>query len=259
MQWYYALNDQRRGPVAPSDFEKLVAEGTIRPDTLVWHEGMANWQAYSAIAAGGAAAATDANDDTAICAVSGKRYPKREMIQYEGQWISAEHRDAYFQRLREGVALPGVGAVPGPYGYGGFWRRFLAFAVDSILLWVVMVVLSMFLVPFIGNWLSHNPSRPGLPIVSMLVFYTFGLAFWFGYHIFFIRKYDATVGKLAMGIKIVRSDGGKLGVGRIVGRAFSYMLSGFFFYIGFIIAGFDRQKRALHDHICDTRVIKTRA
>src|SRR5207248_1376069 len=85
--------------------------------------------AQIASAAGGAAVLVGApavDDGTEVCAVSGKRYPRREMIQYEGKWISAEHRDAYFQRLREGVAQPGEGAVPGPFGYGGFWVRFAA-------------------------------------------------------------------------------------------------------------------------------------
>ena len=31
------------------------------------------------------------------------------------------------------------------------------------------------------------------------------------------------------------------------------------FGIGFIIAGFDSEKRAMHDMICDTRVIKVDA
>jgi uncharacterized RDD family membrane protein YckC len=36
------------------------------------------------------------------------------------------------------------------------------------------------------------------------------------------------------------------------------MLSAMILYIGYIMAGFDSQKRALHDMICDTRVIQTR-
>ena len=46
--------------------------------------------------------------------------------------------------------------------------------------------------------------------------------------------------------------------GRAVGRYFAQWLSAFILYIGYIIAGFDSEKRALHDHICDTRVIYTR-
>jgi len=46
--------------------------------------------------------------------------------------------------------------------------------------------------------------------------------------------------------------------GRAAGRYFAKMLSGIIMGIGYIMAGFDSQKRALHDMICDTRVIKSR-
>src|SRR5205085_12021153 len=48
MQWYYAIGDQRHGPVIQSEFERLVSVGTIKPDTLVWRQGMAAWQPYAA-------------------------------------------------------------------------------------------------------------------------------------------------------------------------------------------------------------------
>ena len=40
MQFYYAEDDQQKGPVDPG---QLAAVG-VRPDTLVWREGMADWQ-----------------------------------------------------------------------------------------------------------------------------------------------------------------------------------------------------------------------
>jgi hypothetical protein len=48
-------------------------------------------------------------------------------------------------------------------------------------------------------------------------------------------------------------------VGRIVGRHFSEWVSGMILLIGYIMAAFDKeQRRALHDHMCDTRVIDVR-
>ena len=119
MQWYYAVGDQRHGPVEQAEFEKLVSDGTIKGDTLIWRAGMAEWQPSSAVM-GATSGAPGVDDGTEVCAVSGKRYPRREMISYEGKWISGEHRDAYFQRMREGIAQPNESAVPGPFGYGGF-------------------------------------------------------------------------------------------------------------------------------------------
>jgi hypothetical protein len=49
MDWYYAQHDQRMGPVNEADLERLVKEGTITPDSLVWHEGMAQWTRYGEV------------------------------------------------------------------------------------------------------------------------------------------------------------------------------------------------------------------
>ena len=62
--------------------------------------------------------------------------------------------------------------------------------------------------------------------------------------------------RLALKIKIVTADGGRVSYARAFGRYFAKMLSGFTCAIGFIIAAFDNpQKRALHDYICNTRVV----
>jgi uncharacterized RDD family membrane protein YckC len=78
------------------------------------------------------------------------------------------------------------------------------------------------------------------------------------YAVFFISRYSATPGKLAVGLKLVRSDGSPLSTGRIIGRYFSEWLSSITLLIGYIMAGFDEEKRALHDRICDTRVIRAK-
>lgn len=53
MNWYYAEAGQQKGPVNETELQALAAAGTVKPDTLVWHEGLAGWQPY-AQAAGGA-------------------------------------------------------------------------------------------------------------------------------------------------------------------------------------------------------------
>jgi uncharacterized RDD family membrane protein YckC len=53
------------------------------------------------------------------------------------------------------------------------------------------------------------------------------------------------------------SEGDRVSFARAVGRHFAKYISGLILGIGYIMAGFDEQKRALHDRICDTRVIKS--
>jgi uncharacterized RDD family membrane protein YckC len=261
MQWYYAVNNQRQGPLAESEFEKLVADGIVKGDTLVWRTGMAEWRPYASVAAT-LPPAPGTGDDTAVCAVSGQRYPKREMIQYEGQWISAEHRDTFFQRLREGVVTSNADGMPGPHGYGGFWERFVAKFLDGLIVGVVSVLLNVTLSAIIfstPNYIAGvREGTEGQRLAFQLTSNVIGIALGLSYAIFFIRRYSATPGKMALGLKLVRADGSPLSVGRIVARHFAEWLSAFTLTIGYVMAAFDDEKRSLHDRICDTRVIKTR-
>ena len=69
------------------------------------------------------------------------------------------------------------------------------------------------------------------------------------------RSAGGTPGKMACGLKIIRSDGSALSYGRAIGRYFATMLSSFTLGIGYLMVAFDDEKRALHDRVADTRVI----
>ena len=258
MQWYYAAGDQRQGPIEQAEFDRLVSTGTIKSDTLVWRQGMPNWQPYSTVAGATGGVATAVDDGTEVCVVSGKRYPRREMVQYEGKWISAEHRDEYFQRMREGVATPGSSTVPGPFGYGGFWRRFVGRFVDGLIQWVIVMVFGLIVGVIFGATGALRSGEPGMIILMQAIIQILALGAGICYDVYFVRKFDATPGKMAMGMKVLRADGSKLTTGRIIGRYFAHIISGLPLAIGYIVAAFDDEKRTFHDRICDTRVIKTR-
>jgi uncharacterized RDD family membrane protein YckC len=60
---------------------------------------------------------------------------------------------------------------------------------------------------------------------------------------------------MACGLRVVRPDGESLTFMRAFGRHFAEMLSGLILMIGYLMAAFDSEKRALHDRISDTRVV----
>jgi len=73
----------------------------------------------------------------------------------------------------------------------------------------------------------------------------------------YLGRYGATPGKMAVKIRVVTPDGGPISYGRATGRFFADILSGMICYIGYLMVAFDKeQRRALHDHICGTRVVK---
>jgi hypothetical protein len=47
--WFYASEGKQQGPYPEAQFRDLIAQGVVRPDTLVWSEGMAGWQKASEI------------------------------------------------------------------------------------------------------------------------------------------------------------------------------------------------------------------
>ena len=61
--------------------------------------------------------------------------------------------------------------------------------------------------------------------------------------------------KMLMKVKVVMPDGGRVSYSRALGRHFAKILSGIILYIGYLMAFWDDEKRALHDRICSTRVI----
>jgi len=245
MSWYYALNGKQQGPVSDDELTQLVNAGTVRAETLVWKDGWPDWRAYGTVAptiSGAATAMADA--DTAVCAVSGQRRPKRDMLEFEGRWVSAEHKDEFLQRLREGVSLPS------DVVYGTFGRRFSAKFIDGLIVGVVNAVISAFL----GAALASAGK-----IVVQVVVQLVGISLTLAYLVYFIRKNDATPGKKAMGLRLLRADGSKLSKRRIIGRHFAEYLSSLTLLIGYLMAAFDKeQRRALHDRIADTRVIDVR-
>ena len=70
-------------------------------------------------------------------------------------------------------------------------------------------------------------------------------------------KHQATLGKMALGLKVVDIYGRPISVGRAYGREFAKILSALICLIGYIMAGFSAKKQALHDLIAGTLIVKT--
>ncbi len=191
-----------------------------------------------------------------FCTECGRRYPPEELVRFGHNVVCAECKPRFVQRIQEGA--PTAGAVT----YGGFWRRFLALIIDSIILAVVLVPINMIFVLMIGRSTpvtpdgKLNPAQMGLFFGYIGLISLFGFAIHFAYEVYFLSQKWATPGKMVLGMKVVTATGERLSVGRAVGRFFGRLLRSLTLCIGYLIAAFDLQKRALHDHICGTRVIR---
>lgn len=50
MDWYYSDGKKQQGPVSETEFNALVEAGLVQPSTMVWHEGLGDWQTHGSLA-----------------------------------------------------------------------------------------------------------------------------------------------------------------------------------------------------------------
>ena len=128
--------------------------------------------------------------------------------------------------------------------YSGFWRRFVAYVIDNILLSVVFWLLALVLGGIGGDG-------------GVIVAYILGAIGWLGYYAAMESSTSqATVGKMALGIQVTDLEGNRISFGKALGRNLAKIISALIFYIGFIMAAFTAKKQALHDMIAGTLVVK---
>lgn len=262
MEWHYADNGRQVGPVSEEQLLQLVQSDVVRPETLVWHLGMAEWKPFREAGPTSAPPLPRYGDYSRPCASCGRTFPTSDLAMFGDAAICVECKPAWVQRMRQGMA----NAIPGQLRYAGFWIRLVAQFIDGVLLTAVLG--TIFAVFFGGSYFAmvRQAAQPGSdpslvmgPMYARMgVYQLIGLAIGVAYAVFFWTRFGATPGKMALGLRVVNPDGQLIGVGQAVGRYFSYLLSAMILYIGYMMAGWDDQKRALHDRIASTRVIKTR-
>ena len=137
----------------------------------------------------------------------------------------------------------------------GFLVRLAAYLVDSILvgagLLLVRLVLSgLFSLiadsPFGGNVLFQYTWKD-------IILYVLGA----GYYVLCLYYTGTTVGKRLFNLRVIHEGGsGELTFVDVLYReTVGKFLSGIFLCAGYLMAGLGREKRALHDILCDTRVV----
>lgn len=245
MRWYYANNNQRQGPVGELEFARLARDGVIKGDTLVWRHGMADWKPYSEVV---------------------ETLPPPEIRPAESVEGSQEQPGSVPQAMREDRESAEEAAPQ--LDYAGFWIRAAAKMVDMFII-IFFVAITAGLLG-IGQSANMPETFPELVEVlqdrqrlaslmeemAALTRYEFVVSlvyFWL-----FIAFKEATPGKMVFGLKVVRSNGSKLGYLRSLARFFGEVLNQTLFGIGYLTATFDEQKRTMHDFICDSRVIRKR-
>lgn len=138
--------------------------------------------------------------------------------------------------------------------YAGFWVRFVASIIDGVVLFFIDSLVSLLFFQKLVFFMSpDNFGDDYLISPDFLLFNFFSLAIGLIYYAGMqSSSKQATIGKMAFDIKVVRTDGSRISFLRGVGRYFSKWVSAVILMIGYIMAAFDSRKQALHDKIADT-------
>jgi len=195
------------------------------------------------------------------CSQCARSFAHSDLVQIAGNWVCGDCKPAFLSRV---MASGAAGASPLGWHYGGFWIRFGARMIDGFVLGAPLLILAAVLIPNLlraqGN--ASNPAIAGFAAFSLTFFLIYFLLV-ICYEVVLLRYRGATLGKMACGLKVVRSDGSSLGWGVSIGRfvMWNVVTSGIpylnfvLMLISGIMAGTDSEKRALHDRVCDTRVV----
>ena len=218
MNWYYAINHQQQGPVTEAQLHALAKDGVVTGDTLVWREGLAHWQPWRT--------------------VSGPVLPP----------VPTEATPA---------PTP-VRSATAEFEYAGFWIRLCAKFIDGLIVGLPIGILVGIVMAASGGFKRSGPEAFGLLLLVNGVAQLVAMALSVGYNAVLVGLWGTTLGKKVCGLKVIKADGSKPSFGRACGRAGAEIISGMVCYLGYVIAGFDVEKRTLHDHMCDTRVVKAR-
>jgi uncharacterized RDD family membrane protein YckC/type II secretory pathway pseudopilin PulG len=227
--WYYVdAGHNRQGPVSGEDLAVAFRQGRVNRDTLVWRDGLPQWVPLERHLAELPAPppALPANDAAA-------GFPAGAMPpQAQGS------------------------ADPNDVVDAGFIRRLGAYLIDSMLIgsvYYVVLMVGMVAVAIVaaGQDFEGDGFMAGLVLVYLL-YPVLSLAYYAGME---SSKLQATVGKLALGIKVVDGQGRRLGFGRATARWAGSIVSYLILYIGFFMAGWTRRKQALHDLMAGTFVV----
>lgn len=120
--------------------------------------------------------------------------------------------------------------------YAGFWERFLAFVIDSLILLIPSLLLASASLGILGGFIMGLLYRP----------------------VFESSFLEATIGKRVMGLRVVNREYSRITFRAAVIRWAVSWVSALFLFLGHLIQPFTKQKQTVADLIAETYVINGR-
>ena len=142
-----------------------------------------------------------------------------------------------------------------PYPFKGFWIRFVASFIDGIILLILIILLASISLVIFGAALGEGAGVGMFLLVLILA----SVATILYKPIMEASEYQGTVGKYALGMKVVDQNGQRISMTSSFLRTILYIIGaqGFLLCLGVVMIGFTEYKQGLHDILANTYVVTT--
>lgn len=264
-KWFYLDRDKEVGPVSDEAILHRISTGQMPPTGMVWRPGLTRWTPYEDVHAADLAEGSghapgskpdsragkrtgtfkvwmrpsDDRGGTARCHVCLKHFPREQMMYYQDRWICQICRPDFFQNLSQlGVHFRAVRRAVGRLPW-----RFGAWVIDALL--YLLFVKTVWII--LARTEVIEPSYFFAPRFLLAEF--FGGIVW---STFFVWIGGTTPGKWALHLRVVTAgEDERAGFAAAFKRACGSCIP-----FSFLVAFFNPERRALHDYLAGTRVIR---
>ncbi len=147
----------------------------------------------------------------------------------------------------------------GTYQYAAPIKRFAAYFIDAIVLSAIFVPLQILIgVVVVASMQGKDPTS--VQLIANSIYYSISVPIsWLYFALMESSPKSATLGKMALGLMVLDTDGYPISFGQATGRYFGKILSALPCSAGFITAFFNEKKQGWHDSMANTVVVDTRA
>ncbi|MEO7068532.1 MAG: RDD family protein [Rhodanobacter sp.] len=241
MEVWIGRDGERHGPYKEEDVQQWMRSGQVSRDDLAWYDGLADWQPLSVLfpdAVATASTATSSAEPTAPI-------------------ITAPLPQTTTAALED---------------YAGFWKRVAAYILDAIVLYIPGMLISNMMgdaaaKAAMKDAIASAAGDPHLALAAQMHYYDVmwpamlisGVLAWLYFAFCESSAWQATIGKLALGIRVTDMHGNRISFPRALGRYGAKIISTLLLCIGLLMVAWTRRKQGLHDLMADTLVLNGRA
>jgi uncharacterized RDD family membrane protein YckC len=228
-EWFFALDNQQRGPVGIEDIRFMLHAGTLYANSLVWTPGMPQWAAAATVPeladVFNPIDAPDAPD-----AIGGPRE-----LQYG---LTPSH-----------YKTSAIGE------FATFWQRFVASFIDGIVVSAVTQPLSAIIGLAVRDGAAFRHAGEAALGMQFAIGQCIG---WLYFALMVTSSKQGTLGMMAMGLVVTDLEGKPITFARATGRHFAAILSEMTCFIGYLMMLWTQKRQTLHDIIAGTLILQRR-